>query len=337
MIAQTTPSSSSSFIPSFASARQAPRILPLKPAASPKSAWQQAILQSDLPATVRHVLLTLSIGWMDANGGSCFPTLEQIAEKARLSRQAVARALDQAVEAGYLQRWHWGHGKGNRRWNYQATLPRGQIVTEDNQHPPVIVIENDHKPCPSLTMPKESAPALPQTPPEPMNPRPAKPTLSSPVKERTKTPPPDTLPNDWIDEGQQLRPDLSRDVIEASGHRFINYQQGQGTTATNWRPLWKNWILRERGPKIPTATTRPANAPAVAEVQSAAHRPYVPHEESPEEQARNRERWAANMRTLGIDPDTGERIARPAPAPIKPSSTVQGRLAELKAAVGGGS
>ncbi|MEZ5584653.1 MAG: helix-turn-helix domain-containing protein [Candidatus Competibacteraceae bacterium] len=100
-------------------------------------------MQSNLPPTVKFVLFALSVGWMDADGGSCFPTLAQIAEKAGLSRQAVARALDQAVAAGYLKRWHWGHGKGNRRWNYHIAAPRGEKVTLDNNHPTVIVIEID--------------------------------------------------------------------------------------------------------------------------------------------------------------------------------------------------
>jgi len=75
---------------------------------------------------VKFVLFALSVGWMDEDGGSCFPALVQIAGKAGLSRQAVARALDQAVEAGYLKRWHWGYGKGNRRWKSRVIPSSGR-------------------------------------------------------------------------------------------------------------------------------------------------------------------------------------------------------------------
>jgi hypothetical protein len=235
--------------------------------------------------------------------------------------------LDQAVEAGYLHRWHWGHGKGNRRWNYQATLPRDENVIDDNLHPPVIVIENDHKPCPSLTMPKESAAPEPvPPPPEPTRPCPKPQTLSTPIE---KSPPPETIPAEWIDEAHALRPDLPREVIEASGQRFIDYNKAKGTRLVDWRYAWRNWIRQERGTK--PSTVNPAHQKP--EVASAAHRLYTPREESPEEKARERERWAANMRKLGIDPDTGERIARPTPAPVKPTPMVAGRLAELKAAL----
>jgi hypothetical protein len=141
--------------------------------------------------------------------------------------------LDQAVAAGYLHRWRWGHGRGNRRWNYQATLPRGEIVTEDHINSPVIVIENNNKPCPSLTLPKESR-----------APEPAVITLST--AEKIKTTPPDGLPERWIETAHQLRPELSPATITASAARFIDYHRAKGTILVDWLPAWRNWIRQER-------------------------------------------------------------------------------------------
>jgi len=300
MIVENTPSSTPSFIPSFAPAFNPQRVLPFKPAASAKSAWQHAVLQSDLPFAVKSVLFALSIGWMDPSGGSCFPTLEQIAARTGLSRQAVARALDQAVEAGYLHRWHWGRGKGNRRWNYQATLPRGQMVTEDNQHPPVIVIENDNKPYPSLTLPKERVATPEPASPQPATVEPITAPLSVPkirIQSRTGLPEDWTLPEDWLDAAQQERPDLSPETIQASAKNFRDYHLSRGTQTANWEYEWTRWIRRERVPK-------------------STHRPPTPiYLTSPPPTLTPAERRIQLLIANGIDPKTGQRVAPPKPTP----------------------
>lgn len=336
MIAENTPSSTSSLISSFASAGPAQCELPHKSKASPKSIWQHTVLQSDLPSTVKFVLFALSVGWMDEDGGSCFPALVQIAGKAGLSRQAVARALDQAVEAGYLKRWHWGYGKGNRRWNYHIAAPwqekvilddnhRGVIVIENDNHPPVIVIQDDNKPCPSLTMPKESAPPRapqPETPPPAPAPAPPGP-LSA---QRTGTP--DTLPAAWIEAAQQQRPDLPLEAIQTSGHNFLDYHRSRGTRSADWLSEWRRWIRRER-----LARPAPVHAPQPPERIAVYHQPYRPVEPAEAEKQAERDAWRARMRKLGVDPDTGERVPPPAPAPRTAAPPLAGHLAELRAAL----
>ena len=323
MITENAPSSTPSFIPSFASARPAQHELPHKPKASLKSIWQQAVLQADLPPTVKFVLFALSVGWMDAAGGSCFPTLAQIAEKAGLSRQAVARALDQAVAAGYLKRWHWGHGKGNRRWNYHIALPRGEKVTLDDHHPSVMVIEHDHKSCPNLTMPKESA--APPRAPCPETPPPA-PAPSRPLAaQRTGTP--DTLPVAWIEAAQQQRPDLPREAIQTSGDNFLDYHRSRGTQSADWFSEWRRWIRRERLPRsAPVRTSQPPERIAVY------HQPCQLVELTEAEKQAEQDAWRARMRKLGVDPDTGARLP-PAPAPRTVTPPLAGHLAELRAAL----
>ena len=322
MIAQNTPSSTSSLILSYAPALNPQRVLPRTPAACAKSIWQHTVLQSNLPSTVKFVLLALSVGWMDTDGGSCFPTLAQIAERAGLSRQAVARALDQAVEAGYLKRWHWGHGRGNRRWNYQATLPHGEMVTPDNYLRGEMVIENDHKPCPSLTLPKERpAPPRPETPP------PATATTKPRPLSAQRTGTPDTLPASWIDTAQQQRPDLPLEAIQTSGHNFLDYHRSRGTQSADWLSEWRRWIRRER-PFRPA----PARAPQPPERIAAYHQPCRFAEPTKAEKQAEQDAWRARMLKLGVDPDTGERLP-PAPAPRTVGHPLAGRLAELRAAL----
>ena len=332
MIVENTPSSTPLFIPSFAPAFNPQRVLPFRPAASAKSAWQHAVLQSDLPSTVKFVLLTLSVEWMDAAGGSCFPTLEQIAKKAGLSRQAVARALDQAVEAGYLHRWHWGHGKGNRRWNYQATLPRGQMVTEDNNHRGVLVIENDHKPCPSLTLPKERAATPEPASPQPATVEPITAPLSVPkvrIQSRTGLPEDWTLPEDWLDAAQQERPDLSPEAIQASAKNFRDYHLSRGTQTANWKYEWTRWIRRERRTQLIPQPSTPTNPPWGSPTPTPPPT-LTPEERTAREQAVQQRMEAANRQAEerriqmlianGIDPKTGQRVAPPKPTLSQPQT-----------------
>lgn len=85
--------------------------------------WRHAILKSELPATTRHVLLTISC-FMNDVGGGCYPTQEQIAEASGLSDRAVRQHIDTAIEAGWLRkREHGFRGQKWRNHEYEAAWP----------------------------------------------------------------------------------------------------------------------------------------------------------------------------------------------------------------------
>lgn len=85
--------------------------------------WRHLICKSDLPATTRHVLLTLSC-FMNEVGGGCYPTQEQLAAATGLSDRAVRTHLEQAETKGWLKRNE--HGFRGQRWRnteYWALWP----------------------------------------------------------------------------------------------------------------------------------------------------------------------------------------------------------------------
>lgn len=95
--------------------------------------WRHAILKSDLPATTRHVLLTISC-FMNDVGGGCYPTQEQLAEASGLSDRAVRAHIETAVKAGWLVRKE--HGFRGQKWRnheYEAAWP-AQDVEAGRQH-----------------------------------------------------------------------------------------------------------------------------------------------------------------------------------------------------------
>jgi hypothetical protein len=92
--------------------------------------WRHLILKSDLSATTRHVLLTLSC-FMNDVGGGCYPTQEQLAEATGLSDRAVRKHLELAESAGWLKRTE--HGFRGQRWRnteYWALWPDPLDVDE---------------------------------------------------------------------------------------------------------------------------------------------------------------------------------------------------------------
>ena len=90
--------------------------------------WRHAIIKSDLPATTRHVLLTISC-FMNELGDGCYPTQEQLAEATGLSDRAVRSHLEVAEQKGWIKRQE--HGFKGQRWRnheYSASWPETQDV-----------------------------------------------------------------------------------------------------------------------------------------------------------------------------------------------------------------
>ncbi len=85
--------------------------------------WRHAIIKSDLPATTRHVLLTISC-FMNDVGGGCYPTQEQLAEATGLTDRAVRKHIEIAEASGWLIRKE--HGFRGQKWRnheYEARWP----------------------------------------------------------------------------------------------------------------------------------------------------------------------------------------------------------------------
>ena len=63
--------------------------------------WQMAILGSDLPATTRHVLLTLSVrmDWVEL---TCFPSIDTLEAETGLARSTICQHITSAAYASWL-------------------------------------------------------------------------------------------------------------------------------------------------------------------------------------------------------------------------------------------
>lgn len=101
----------------------------------PYMSWRQAILKSDLPATTRHVLLTLGCHMNDA-GESCYPSIALLVEETGLSNRSVVTHLGIAEDRGWISREK--HGYAGRRWarnEYRIEWPgNGDEVVQEVHH-----------------------------------------------------------------------------------------------------------------------------------------------------------------------------------------------------------
>lgn len=310
------------FTPRFNFGSNTPRPIPIQP--SQKTEWQRAVWNSDLPCSVKGFLQNLAVGWMDAEGGSCYPSEEQMMERLGCSRPALTRWIRIAVEAGFLECWRYGRGIRNRRYNYQATLP-GEIGTNLSDPGPEMGNNlSDLEPCPKDNHDqREGDPALPPigahsdfaVQPEP-DPPPKAPVI--PIPSKTTLPDDWQLPDDYRAWASQQRPDLV-DRLDAIASNFADYHASKGTRSASWIAEWRRWINRERALK-PTqkATTAPQS-------DSRYPRPDAP--EKPLSAAvkaaleSGEERRLAMLRSCGIDPVTGLKT-NPPPATAAPTTAI---------------
>ena len=92
----------------------------------PLFSWRHAILESDLPPTTRHVLLTLSCHMNDV-GESCYPTIDTLARETGLSKRAVITHIQSANKLGWIKVGE--HGFRGQRWRsheYSVGMPASE-------------------------------------------------------------------------------------------------------------------------------------------------------------------------------------------------------------------
>ena len=268
-----------------------------------KSGWQRAIGESDLPSTTRLVLLTLSVHFMDEQGGHCFPSIENIMRVTGMANRPVIHHLHLAVEAGWLTRWHFGKTRANRRWNYRAILPT-EIVTESHHQPAEIVTESHHKPCEDITMPRERNHAR-------VRPREAvatvavsatAPARSLKEKKEEKKPRMTKLTDAVIEKAQKtvrqrgIREDLSNAALRHSIEKCRMRKGYCEMTEAAWIETVVHWVGKERyenPPNMHSATFSPST-------------PIVPIP-TPEEIARQNAAYEARM--AAADAQHRQRLA----------------------------
>lgn len=114
--------------------------------------WRAGIINSNLPSTTRHVLLTLSCHFNDA-GEACYPSQRLLAEETGLSERAVVAHLGSARELGWLQVSK--HGFAGQKWANNQYMPSFPEGTEPHSAPCEKGTEPHSAPCGKGTEPND--------------------------------------------------------------------------------------------------------------------------------------------------------------------------------------
>jgi hypothetical protein len=97
--------------------------------------WGRAVRDSTLPATTRHVALTLAT-YADADGGSCRPGADRLARACGRHRTTVLGELCRLVAGGWLEVVEQGgapRGGPRRASEYRLSMPTDQSPTATGQ------------------------------------------------------------------------------------------------------------------------------------------------------------------------------------------------------------
>ncbi len=91
--------------------------------------WRQAITQSGLPPTTRHVLHAISFH-MNEHGEGCYPSEQTLAKETGYSRETVNRHISKARSAGWIEVRQFGfRGQKWRRNEYVARWPERDLLS----------------------------------------------------------------------------------------------------------------------------------------------------------------------------------------------------------------
>jgi pyocin large subunit-like protein len=90
--------------------------------------WRSAVFNSDLSSTGRIVILALA-EYANGDGSECTPALDSIAKLAGVNEKTARKALAEASEKGFIERWAMKKGYDWRRWQYALHLPNGADST----------------------------------------------------------------------------------------------------------------------------------------------------------------------------------------------------------------
>lgn len=100
--------------------------------------WRDAVADSDICASYKHVLLILSFP-MNSEGENAWPSIETLCRRTSLSRPTVIRYLTQARQDGWLKRRSRGK---HMSFEYTATFPKSKLVIAPSKTEPVCEVKS---------------------------------------------------------------------------------------------------------------------------------------------------------------------------------------------------
>ena len=258
----------------------------------------------------------------DAQTGHCWPGRARLAEITRLNESRVSKATTGLERKGLIRKEliagcrveYYLLPQTPRPVPVPAPVPLSEPVpTPDrNGTPPLIETAPITDPGTDQKPEREPEPdPVVEVPPSPVVPPVGAPSKFV-IQTRTVLADDWQLPDDYRAWAEQQRPDLA-DRLDAIAENFRDYHASKATRSASWIAEWRRWVNRERASKA--AGQRPQAT------QPASRYAHLDAKETPLAEAVraamdiSEERRLAMLRSCGIDPATGLKVAPP------PSST----------------
>lgn len=192
----------------------------------------------------RAVILTYQALALHADpSGKCWPSRARLASITGLTPSTISKATTALQIMGLLS-------KRQTQYRTYYLLSRPAEIQEcPFEHPEQTNKSKAKEPFHGTVFSEMPATQTPE--PTPATPEPALQNL--------KTPPPDCIPDSWLEDARQLRPDIPLPQLTTTASVFLDHHRAKGTTLKTWRYAWMGWIRKERVYKGAKAAPSPAN------------------------------------------------------------------------------
>jgi hypothetical protein len=289
-----------------------PAVSPVSTAAAPRE--QLAIIPLSIvralsgTCTRSAVLTYCALAAHADRDGRCWPGRARLGDIAGLSERQVSCATAELERKGLLRKESL---PGGRVDYYLAPLTPGTAPPDTGVTPPLTPAsprtdQGTEKPTESAREPEPEPPPPPAREPEPS------PSLSEcHLQTRTALPDEWTAPDEWLKWAAEQRPELA-DTLGEIAENFADYHRSKGTRSACWTAEWRRWVRRERAPRRLQERLQGAQTPKPTERRY----PTLEQQKAPLPRAMqaaieaSQQRFREQCWQMGIDPDTGSRVAR---------------------------
>ena len=232
--------------------------------------------------------------------GHCWPGRARLGEITGLTERQISRATAELEKKGLLRKEY----RANGMVDYYL------LPVSPETPPPVTAVTPPLSPLSPITNQGTTQKEQREATPDPgVAAAPPEVVLSQASLRTPKTEAPDSLPAEWLDSAQLLRPDLSIETIRASAEVFLDHNRSKGIMLVDWLPAWRNWVRREKAPKTAPQARQAPQPASRYETPDAKEKPLSAAVRAALELGE--ERRIEQLLAAGIDPATGNRIVQP--------------------------
>lgn len=205
-------------------------------------------------------VLCLLLDRADESGGSCFPSLQDLAERGQMSRSVVQKCIDGLIANGYLSKTRTRKTGGSLYGSNDYFLNISKLDDSINYRKKVTDVPSKGN-CRTV----ERYHQVPSDGNKPVN-EPVNEPIIKPVRNYHPIPEDFSITSDMKDWFSKKGYTFDIDTVT---EKFINHAQSNGRKQKDWKASWRIWMLDEKAPTTYNnrKSTKPENFSGYGETQ----------------------------------------------------------------------